>query len=213
MLDVSKLTNNMEINMKKILSTLAIAGILMGGCAHKGIVKETEPTQPQKQMSASEQAQKQSNANQRQNRGSQQEDVTSKEVSGAASKTAPGDVLSMIREMQKKMQDIHFDFDKYAIHNEDKPALERVAQILRTNSGMKVDVEGNCDERGTIEYNLALGDRRATAAKEYLTALGIQPGRMDTVSYGKEKPLCTEHNEACWAKNRRDHFVVEEGKR
>ena len=111
------------------------------------------------------------------------------------------------------MKDIHFDFDRYIIRNDEKPILKQVADTLRKNGNVKVTIEGNCDERGTNEYNLALGDRRAKAAKDFLLSLGIQAGRMDTVSYGEEKPLCTESNEACWAKNRRDHFVLDGGKR
>ncbi len=84
--------------------------------------------------------------------------------------------------------------------------------MLSPNPKTKVVVEGNCDERGTSEYNLALGDRRANAAKSYLVSLGIPSRRIKTISYGKEKPLCTESTEECWSKNRRDHFVLTEAK-
>ncbi len=160
-------------------------------------MKETAQPQPQKQIAPAEQKQP--------NKKESQETVVSKE--------APVDSLSLLREMQARMKDIHFDFDKYAIKSDDTPTLKEVAETLRSNGKVKVVIEGNCDERGTAEYNLALGDRRATAAKEYLLSLGIPSNRMETVSYGKEKPMCTESTEACWAKNRRDHFVLEEGKR
>jgi peptidoglycan-associated lipoprotein len=103
---------------------------------------------------------------------------------------------------------IYFDFDKSEIKPEAKAVLEKKAAWLRTNSSYKVKIEGNCDERGTNEYNLALGDRRAKAAQKYLNALGISMDRMSTISYGEEKPICTEHNEKCWAKNRRDDFKL-----
>lgn len=184
--------------MKKILAILAMAGIIISGCASKGTVKET--SQPQQKAAEQEQVK-----DKMAEKKVSQEPVSSKE-------SADLDSLRLIREMQAKMKDIHFDFDRYAIRNDDRPILKEVAETLRKNSSVKVSIEGNCDERGTNEYNLALGDRRATAAKDFLLSLGIQSGRMDTVSYGEEKPLCTESNEACWAKNRRDHFALEGGK-
>ena len=104
--------------------------------------------------------------------------------------------------------DIHFDFDKYDIKNEDKSGLKAIASWMTKNTGAKLSVEGHCDERGTNEYNLALGDRRAKAVKDYLVSLGVPSSKVETISYGEEKPLCTEQTEECWAKNRRAHFVV-----
>ena len=89
-----------------------------------------------------------------------------------------------------------------------KRFLEKKAAWLRANPSYKVKIEGNCDERGTNEYNLALGDRRAKAAQKFLNALGISMDRMSTISYGEEKPACTEKNEKCWSKNRRDDFKL-----
>jgi len=86
--------------------------------------------------------------------------------------------------------------------------LEKKAAWLRANPSYNVKIEGNCDERGTNEYNLALGDRRAKAAQKFLNALGIGMNRMSTISYGEEKPACTEKNEKCWSKNRRDDFKL-----
>ena len=112
--------------------------------------------------------------------------------------------------IEKKIifEDIHFDFDKYDIRPDAKPLLQGVASWLRKNTFAKILIEGHCDERGTNQYNLALGDRRAKAAKDYLTALGLVSDRIEMVSYGEEKPLCTEKTEECWAKNRRVHFVI-----
>jgi peptidoglycan-associated lipoprotein len=102
---------------------------------------------------------------------------------------------------------IYFDFDRYAIRSGDAKTLEADAAWLKTND-MLILIEGQCDERGTDEYNLALGDRRARATMNYLVSLGVAASRMSTVSYGKERPVCTEHTEACWALNRRAHIVV-----
>ncbi|NPV05370.1 MAG: peptidoglycan-associated lipoprotein Pal [Syntrophaceae bacterium] len=108
----------------------------------------------------------------------------------------------------EKLESIYFDFDKYVIKPEFRDALKRNAEWLRENPNAKVVIEGNCDERGTNEYNMALGQRRADAAAKYLIDLGIAKDRVSTVSFGEEKPICTESNEACWSKNRRDDFRV-----
>ncbi len=105
-------------------------------------------------------------------------------------------------------KDIHFEFDSYTLSEEAKEILGAVAEYLHQHPNLTIRIEGNCDERGSTRYNLALGEKRANAAKEYLGYLGIDASRIDTVSYGEEKPLCTEHTEECWAKNRRDHIVV-----
>jgi peptidoglycan-associated lipoprotein len=107
--------------------------------------------------------------------------------------------------------DIHFDFDKYSIRSRDAETLQANARWLRANPNALVLIEGHCEERGTDEYNLALGERRAKAAVDYLIAQGIAASRMTGISYGKERPQCTDHNEACWAKNRRAHFLVKRG--
>ena len=116
------------------------------------------------------------------------------------------------KELNTKVEDILFDFDKSDIKDNAKPILKNLSGMLSSNSMENVVVEGNCDERGTSEYNLALGDRRANAAKSYLVSLGVPSTRIKTISYGKEKPLCTESTEECWSKNRRDHFVLTEAK-
>jgi peptidoglycan-associated lipoprotein len=106
------------------------------------------------------------------------------------------------------LEDIHFAFDDYSLTDTAKAILEKNTAWLKNNPNAKVRIEGNCDERGTNEYNMALGERRANSGKKYLINLGIKEGQLSTVSYGEEKPFCTEHTEECWAKNRRDHFVI-----
>lgn len=103
---------------------------------------------------------------------------------------------------------IYFDFDKSNIRNDQRARLEKNAAFLKQNNGARVRIEGNCDERGTNEYNMALGERRALSAKKYLVNLGIHKDRLHTISYGEEKPLLRGHDEYSWAQNRRDDFVV-----
>jgi peptidoglycan-associated lipoprotein len=107
-----------------------------------------------------------------------------------------------------KLDAVYFDFDKYNIKPEFKDILKKNADWLQANKDYNIRIEGNCDERGTSEYNMALGQRRADAAAKQLMSLGIGKGRIGTVSYGEEKPVCTEQTEDCWSKNRRDDFVV-----
>jgi peptidoglycan-associated lipoprotein len=111
---------------------------------------------------------------------------------------------------QGPLSDIHFDYNDYTVRPQDGEILHSNADWLQKNPDRHVQIEGHCDERGSEEYNIALGAKRAQAAKEYLQTLGIAGDRMSTISYGKELPLCTEHTEDCWEQNRRDHFAVAE---
>ncbi len=104
--------------------------------------------------------------------------------------------------------DVHFDFDKADIREGDRAVLAKNAELLKKFDFLTVTVEGHCDERGTVEYNLALGERRARSVHDYLVDLGVPAGRLRSVSYGKEVPLCGEHTEECWQRNRRAHLRV-----
>jgi len=106
----------------------------------------------------------------------------------------------------KALVNIHFDFDKSDIKEGDRALLQGIADFMKAYPQAKVEIQGHCDERGTNEYNLALGNRRAAAALSYLKTLGVDEARFTTISFGKEKPLCTEAKEACWSQNRRDEF-------
>ncbi len=97
----------------------------------------------------------------------------------------------------------HFDFDKYTLQDGDLPALQRAARCLSAAGGLRLKVEGHADERGTQAYNIALGERRAAAVQRYLVTLGASANQVHTISFGKERPLCDEHTESCWAQNRR----------
>jgi peptidoglycan-associated lipoprotein len=106
---------------------------------------------------------------------------------------------------------VHFAYDQYSVQDADKATLQKQATWLSRYPQVRVSVEGHADERGTREYNLALGARRANAVKEYLVSLGVSTARVETISYGKERPICTESNESCWAQNRRGVTVVTSG--
>jgi peptidoglycan-associated lipoprotein len=106
---------------------------------------------------------------------------------------------------------VHFDYNKYDIRSDAAPILQRQAAWLAKFPQVRVTIEGNCDERGTEAYNLALGARRANAVKEYLVSLGVSAARIDTISYGKERPICAESTEECWAENRRGVTTITGG--
>jgi peptidoglycan-associated lipoprotein len=109
---------------------------------------------------------------------------------------------------ERPLDDVLFDLDKSEIRDDAKPRLQKDADWMKKWTSTQVSVEGHCDSRGSAEYNLALGSRRANAVKEYLTNLGVPAGRLTVVSKGKEQPLCSEEGESCWQQNRRGHFVI-----
>ena len=110
----------------------------------------------------------------------------------------------------QSMKDVFFDYDSYDVSPQYQQVLQADARFLQQHRNMKFTIEGHCDERGSTEYNLALGDNRANSTKQALIALGISADRIRTISYGKEKPFCTESTEACWAQNRRAHFAYQQ---
>ena len=122
------------------------------------------------------------------------------------SAAAAGATTTEVKTMLATM--IHFDFDKSDIKSEDAGTLDQKVAILQANPALRVRVSGHCDERGSAEYNLALGNRRANKAKEYLVQLGIDAGRFETVSYGEERPIAQGHDETAWSQNRRDEFDI-----
>lgn len=186
--------------MKRFVVVMVIAGaIAVAGCSQKKIAIAPEQT-PQSQMqSPSSAAEKDKLA-----ADSSKESITEKPLATAQQ----SEVQSSVKEVDAKLRDILFDFDQYDLREDAKPVLKELAALLSKDAKAKVIIEGYCDERGTNEYNLALGERRAHAAKTYLLSLGIPSSRIQTSSYGEEKAVCSESTEECWAKNRRDHFVL-----
>jgi peptidoglycan-associated lipoprotein len=106
------------------------------------------------------------------------------------------------------LKDIYYDFDRYDLSADARTVLRANADWLKANPNARVEIEGHCDDRGTNEYNLALGAKRAQSAREYLTTLGVAAGRLSTISYGEEIPVCKEQSESCWRQNRRARFVI-----
>jgi peptidoglycan-associated lipoprotein len=191
-------------------------------CAKKGEIKNTlEVAQAQKPSAeatteaAGKQAVKEPVS---QKPGALQEQTLREETMGKAStqttqgggEKTKGEVLTKEPATLKELQipDITFEYDKYSLTSEAQALLKSHAPAFLKYKEYKLVVEGHCDERGTVEYNLALGEERAAQTARYLVSLGIERERIKTISYGKEKPLDPEHNEAAWAKNRRAHFVV-----
>jgi peptidoglycan-associated lipoprotein len=127
----------------------------------------------------------------------------------ADSLAALGHTVEAVRTMLATL--IHFDFDKALIRPEDASVLDQKVAILRANPNLRIRISGHCDERGSAEYNLALGNRRATSAKQYLVSHGVEAVRIETVSYGEERPLAQGHDETAWAQNRRDEFEIISG--
>lgn len=111
-----------------------------------------------------------------------------------------------------RIEDIHFEFNRSDITEKDREILNGLSDWLSRNKTARIQIEGHCDERGTGEYNLALGERRAIGVKQYLMTLGVSAASLSTISYGEEKPLCNDATEECWLKNRRVHFVIQEQK-
>ena len=106
------------------------------------------------------------------------------------------------------LAEVFFDFDRSDVRDSERAALQKNADVLKRFDFLRVTVEGHCDERGTVDYNLALGERRSRAAHDYLASLGVPADRLKTVSYGKEVPVCSDSNESCWQRNRRAHFTI-----
>jgi len=186
---------------KKIVSSLVLMlclGLIMAGCPKKTVVKE-EP-------SVKEEASAKPGAEQTKGMKPKEEPGAKEFEKSVVAKKEPG-IEGVVFE-SKLLKDIHFDFDKYNIRPADEGVLNENAALLKKDPKVKVQIEGHCDERGTIEYNLALGERRANATKKYLVSLGVSADRISTISYGKEKPLDPGHNEEAWAKNRRAHTVI-----
>jgi peptidoglycan-associated lipoprotein len=130
------------------------------------------------------------------------------EVSAAPEAAAPPAQPNLSDLFSQNVKDAYFDLDKAELRADARDALTKDAEFLRSYPDVHVSIEGHCDERGSTEYNLALGQSRAEAAKNYLISLGISADRMETVSWGKERPVCSEHTEECWQQNRRAHFVM-----
>ena len=177
-------------------------GIFLTGCPKKTVRKE-EPSMTKEEIAARERAEQ---AMKEQELKAKEEAAKRDLEKSLVAKKEPG-IEGTVFE-SSLLKDIRFDFDKYDIRPQDTEILKDNAALLRQYPNVKVQIEGHCDERGTAEYNLALGERRANSTMRYLLSIGISADRLSTISYGEEKPLDPGHNEEAWANNRRAHFVI-----
>jgi peptidoglycan-associated lipoprotein len=198
---------------KKSLSLLVLIlclGVIMAGCPKKTVMKEEPSATKSEEARKLEAEQAAKEAKERELAKMKEEEAKRAqekefEKSLVAKKTPgiEGEVFE-----SSLLKDIHFDFDKYDIRPGDAEILKGNATLLTRYPKMKIQIEGHCDERGTVEYNLALGERRANSTKKYLVTLGIAGDRVSAISYGKERPLDPGHNEEAWGKNRRGHTII-----
>jgi peptidoglycan-associated lipoprotein len=192
-----------------VLVLILCVGLLLTGCPKKTVVKEEPSMRKAEEPVAEREKAAKLAAEQEAARIREEEAKKAKEKEfekSLVAKREPG-IAGEVFE-SRLLKDIHFDFDRYDIRPEDTQILKENAALLSKYPQVKVQVEGHCDERGTNEYNLALGERRASAAKKYLLSLGISTDRISSISYGEEKPQDTGHDEEAWSKNRRGHFVI-----
>jgi len=183
-----------------VLSSLLVAAVVLSGCAKRPATTQAAAPAPTGSASTTAATPPAAPA------PVQSDTPTAATTTPAPSSTARPAVQDFAA--VPELVDVFFDFDKYDIRPGDAKTLDANANWLKSNSNHLVLIEGHCDERGTNEYNLALGERRAKSTMNYLVSQGVQANRITIISYGEERPQCTEHNEACWAKNRRAHFLV-----
>jgi peptidoglycan-associated lipoprotein len=200
-----------------ILILILCFGLILSGCPKKTVMKE-EPSVKKEEAAKLEAAERERATREAQEREAAKirEEEARKKAEEArkaqefekslVAKKEPG-IEGEILE-SKLLKDIHFDFDRYEVRPEDAQILKENAALFKKYPNVKIQIEGHCDERGTVEYNLALGERRANSAKSYLTTLGIPSSRISIISYGKERPLDPAHNEDAWTKNRRAHTII-----
>lgn len=187
---------------------LGCAVILSSGCAKSGRVKSDAPVGSVATVADKQQARRGTTSNQ------PVKPDTGKERSAKLAEVK--DITEQVTlepipnaaELKAALHTIYFDFDSYALSQDARNSLVRNAELLKIDTSDSIRIEGNCDERGSDEYNLALGEKRANAAMQYLVTMGVPASRLSVISYGKEKPAVISHDEAAWAKNRRDDFVI-----
>ena len=167
--------------------SFALSFLWFASCTHRAVEDEGDVVAGQEEM-----------------QGLKGEGITEEELEAARKKVA-----ELRKKESIKISNIYFDFDDFSLSEKAKKTLVEDAAWLMNNPQEVIVIEGNCDERGTEEYNIALGERRANSAKRYLINLGVKPSQLSTISYGEEKPAVLGHDEETWAKNRRDEFVIQ----
>lgn len=193
------------------LSVLFLGIFIFPGCARKAVKPETAVPEAKKEVEEKEGVREAGKKEDMKAIKPQPgETLIEEPVKSAAPQVKPEKAAAMTQAEKAGIgiNDVFFDFDRYSIRDDARTALEQNAKILKEDNGLKVLIEGHADARGTTEYNIALGERRAQAVKSYLVNLGVAAARIQAVSYGEEKPFCLEQTDACREQNRRGHFVV-----
>ena len=195
----------MKQRMMALLAAVSMSALVAGGCASNEVVKTEEPAAATVKAETPKPVQP----------------PVAKEAPAAPVTTQTADATPVIKPAEatqpakaapevSAFETVYFDFDKSDLRQDARNALTKNAEtLLKSNRTAKIKIEGHCDERGSAEYNLALGERRATSALQYLVTLGVKPDRLSIISYGKEKPAVQGHDEEAWAKNRRAEFVID----
>lgn len=199
-----------------IVILILCLGLILAGCPKKTVIKEEPSAKRAEQLSIEKERAAKLEAERKEKEAKEIAKVREEEAKKAAAskefekslvaKKTPG-IEGTVFE-SRLLKDIYFYFDKYDIRPGDVEILKDNAAVLKKFSTVKIQIEGHCDERGTIEYNLALGERRANSTKRYLLSLGLPADRISTISYGEERPLDPGHREEAWAKNRRAAFII-----
>jgi len=197
-----------------IMILFCCIGLILMGCPKKTVVKE-EPSMRQEEAAKAEaeraaKAEAERAAREREQREAEakaREEAAKKELEKSLTAKKEAGIEGVVFE-SSLLKDVYFDYDKYDTRPGDVAILKENAAMLKKYPTVKIQIEGHCDERGTNEYNLALGERRANSTKNYLISLGIPSDRVSTISYGEEKPLDPGHREEAWAKNRRAHTII-----
>jgi len=194
----------MKQRMMALLAALSMTALVAGGCANKDVVKTEEPAAATVKAETPKPVQPPSVKTEEPaavQRQAPEAPVTIKPADSQPVKTVAE---------ASAFETVYFDFDKSDLRQDARNSLTKNAEILlKSKQAAKIKIEGHCDERGSAEYNIALGERRATSAMQYLITLGVQPDRLSIISYGKEKPAVEGHDEEAWAKNRRAEFVID----
>jgi peptidoglycan-associated lipoprotein len=190
-----------EMKRQKIIMTLFLVAIICAfvlptGCAKKAVVKEETAVE------------KQATAQEAPTQAAEAAPAKAPEEQKVSEAAMAEEAAALADKEASHFADIHFAFDRFDLRPDARKVLDMHAKWLVAHPEFTVRIEGNCDERGTVEYNVALGQRRAASAMKYLVDLGVAKKRLSAISYGKERPLDPGHNEEAWAKNRRDHFSV-----
>ncbi len=189
-----------------VCATVAIGSVALVGCMKK-VASAPPPPTPAAQTSSTRAANTTPRQTQTPSRSYESARNTTPRTPDAATR-------ARIQELLNRIQDAYFDYDKHTLRSDAETAFETdaqtLAEIIKQYPDFKLTIEGHCDERGSEEYNMALGDARSKQAKEYLATLGLPANQLQEVSFGKDKPVCTEHDEACWQKNRRAHLTQEQ---